>query len=273
MDIQAILQGWLKSFIEFLPKIISALVIFFISVFGAGFLAKSVKKLSSKRIGSAEIQQLVFRITRWTIIVIGTIVALEQVNFNVTGFIAGLGVAGFTIGFALQDIAKNFISGLLLLYRQPFLIGDYVQLSDYSGTVKQINIRDTEIETLDGELVIIPNRDVFENAIINYTSSALRRRSVSIGLGYGEDVERATDVFINAIKGVEGVEDDPQPSIIVRELGDSALMMEARFWINQREASFLDVHSKVVTVIKKAAEENKINLPYPVQTIRLEKLD
>lgn len=273
MDIKSILQDWLKSFLEFLPQIISALVIFFASIFGAGFFAKSMKKLIGRKISSEEIQQLVFRVTRWTIVVIGTIVALDQVNFNVTGFIAGLGVAGFTIGFALQDIAKNFISGLLLLYRQPFKISDFVKVSDYSGTVKQINIRDTEIETLDGELVIIPNRDVFENPIINYTHSPLRRRTVTIGLGYDEDVDRAIGIFQDAIKGVAGVEKDPAPSIVVRELGDSALMMDARFWINQRDINFLNVHSDVVTAIKEAAEDNQINLPYPVQTIRLEKMN
>ncbi len=273
MNIQTILQDWLTKFLDFLPQIISALVIFIASIIGAGFIAKSIKKLSAKRIASPEIQQLLSRITRWTLIVIGTIVALEQVNFNVTGFIAGLGVAGFTIGFALQDIAKNFISGLLLLYRQPFKIGDYVQVSDYSGTVKQINIRDTEIETLDGERVIIPNRDVFENPIINYTHSPLRRRTVTIGLGYGENVDRAINIFLEAVKNVEGVETDPEPSIIVNELGNSALMMDARFWVNQRDINFLNVHSKVVTAIKEAAEENQIDLPYPVQTIRLEKLD
>jgi small conductance mechanosensitive channel len=271
MDIQSILQDWLNALIDFLPKIISALVIFFVSIFGAGFLAKSIKKLSARRISSEEIQQMIFRITRWTIIVIGTIVALGQVNFNVTGFIAGLGVAGFTIGFALQDIAKNFISGLLLLYRQPFKISDYVKVSDYSGEVKRINIRDTEIETLDGELVIIPNRDVFENPIINYTHSSLRRRTVTIGLGYEEDVDQAVEIFLKAISGVDGVESTPRPSIIAQELGDSALILAARFWVNQQEVNILNVHSRVVKSIKETAEKNDIDLPYPVQTIKLEK--
>ncbi len=108
MDFQTILQGWFTSFIDFFPKIVAALVIFLLTIVGAGFAAKSVKKLSARKIKSPELLQLIFRITRWTILVIGTIVALDQVNFNVTGFIAGLGVAGFTIGFALQDIAKNF---------------------------------------------------------------------------------------------------------------------------------------------------------------------
>lgn len=271
MDFQTILQEWLKSFIDFLPKIIAAVVIFLVTVVGASFVAKSVKKFSARKIESPELLQLVFRITRWTLMIIGTIVALDQVNFDVTGFIAGLGVAGFTIGFALQDIAKNFISGLLLLYRQPFVIGDAVKVSTFTGTVSQINIRDTVIKTFDGELVIIPNTEVFENPIVNYTHTLLRRQSVTIGLGYEEDVDRAKDVFMAAIQGVEGVQAEPAPSVYVKNLGESALTMVAYYWANQKDRNLLEVQSQVITAIKVSSEQNGINLPYPIQTIRLER--
>jgi len=135
------------------------------------------------------------------------------VSFDITGFIAGLGVAGFTIGFALQDIAKNFISGLLLLYWQPFKLGERVMISEFKGEVKEINVRDTVIETLDGELVVIPNREVFENPIVNYTHTRIRRRTVMIGLGYDENLDRAILIFLDAINSVPGVESDPAPTI------------------------------------------------------------
>jgi len=157
MNIQSIFQDWLSTFTQFLPKVISGIVIFIVTVIGSGFLAKWVRRLVKKKIEDREILQLIFLITRWTVLIIGTVLALDQVDFDVTGFIAGLGVAGFTIGFALQDIAKNFISGLMLLYRQPFNLGEFVTVADHMGTVKEINIRDTVIETFDGEIVIIPN--------------------------------------------------------------------------------------------------------------------
>lgn len=271
MDFQTILQDWFTSFIDFFPKIVAALVIFIVTIVGAGFAAKSVKKLSARKIQSPELLQLIFRITRWTILVIGTIVALDQVNFNVTGFIAGLGVAGFTIGFALQDIAKNFISGLLLLYRQPFVIGDAVKISTFTGIITEINIRDTVLKTYDGELVIIPNQEVFENPIVNYTHTKLRRQSVRIGLGYEEDSDRAIDIFLNAVKNAEGVEPTPAPSIYVSDLGESALILKTYYWCDQKDGNILDVQSKVITAIKKTAETNGIILPYPIQTIRLER--
>lgn len=229
-----------------------------------------MKQLAKKRIENIDILQLIFLLTRWSVLILGTIFALSQVDFDVTGFIAGLGVAGFTIGFALQDIAKNFISGILLLSRQPFNIGDYVKVNDYSGKVKEINIRDTVIETLDGEVVIIPNQAVFENPIINYTQSRLRRRSVVIGLGYEEDVHQATKVFLDAIKNVPGVESQPEPIIRVKQLGDSALILEALFWVDQQSNDLFAIHSKVVTAIKESSDEHNINLPYPVQTVLLQ---
>jgi small-conductance mechanosensitive channel len=232
-----------------------------------------VRRIVNLKIDNKELNQLIFRITRWVILILGTILALDQVNFDVTGFIAGLGVAGFTIGFALQDIAKDFISGLLLLYRQPFHLGDYVRISDFEGRVKDINVRDTVIETLDGEMVIIPNQDVFENPILNYTDAKFRRRSLSIGLGYEENADFAIDVFLDTINAVPGVEKKPEPSIRVVELGESTLNLLALYWINQEVNDFFEVHSNVVKAIKEAAEKNDINLPYPVHTVFLRKLE
>jgi small conductance mechanosensitive channel len=269
MDIQQIFQGWLTSFLENLPKIISAIVIFIVTLLGSGYIAKWVKRVSKKKIGREETLQLISRIVRWTVLVFGTVIALNQVSFDITGFIAGIGVAGFTIGFALQDIAKNFVSGLILLYRQPFNLGDLVKVSDYQGKVNEINVRDTVIETLDGELVIIPNWDVFENPIINYTNTRLRRRSIMIGLGYEEDADRAMEIFLDAIKAVPGVVSEPAPTIRAAELGESALTLSALFWIDQQDSDLLGVHSDVVKAIKKASEEHGINLPYPVQKILL----
>jgi len=273
MDFQAIFQEWLTVIIQFLPKLLSGLVIFIIAIIGSGFMAKWIRKLVSKKVSDPEMLQLIFLITRWTILIVGTVLALDQVDFNVTGFIAGLGVAGFTIGFALQDIAKNFISGLLLLYRQPFNIGEFVKVADHTGTVKEINVRDTVIETAGGEVIIIPNREVFENAIINYSQSKLRRRTVSIGLGYEEDTDKASEIFLEAINNVPGVSKEPGPKIRACELGDSALLLDASFWVNQADFDMLDIHSKVVTAIKQAAEINDINLPYPMQKILISQLN
>ena len=273
MNLTEVFQNWLVSAVEFLPKLIAGVIIFVLTLFLSGLVAKWVKKVAKQKIESEEILQLISTVTRWGVIILGTILALSQVNFDVTGFVAGLGIAGVTIGFALQDIAKNFVSGLLLLIRQPFQLGEFIEVSDFTGTVKEINIRDTVIETLDGELVIIPNKQVFENPIINNTHSQFRRAVVSIGLGYEEDTDQAVDVFLETIKSVPGVAEEPKPSILADTLGDSALMLSARFWVDQKMDNFIIVQSEVVKAIKIASEKHGINLPYPVQTVLLKQVE
>jgi len=271
MDWTLDLQQLLQEFLQFLPKLVSAIITFIVFLILSKLAKKSIKKLLSKRISDEETQKLLTRLATWAILIFGTILALDQVDFNVTGFVAGLGIAGFTIGFALQDIAKNFVAGILLLIRQPISIGDIVEISGFSGTIQDIDIRDTSIKTFDGELVILPNADVLANPIKNFSGLEKRRRSVKIGLGYEEDVERAKGIFLTAIRTVQGVEAEPAPTVIAMELGDSALSLTAFFWLDQTKYGLYEVHSAVVEAISEAAKDNQINLPYPIQTVRLQK--
>ena len=164
----------------------------------------------------------------------------------------------------------TFVAGILLLIREPFGIGDVVQIADHAGTVLAINARDTVIKAWDGEMVILPNIDVFGSAIVNYSDLPYRQRTVRIGLGYGQEIAPAMRAFLAAIREVEGVLADPPPTVHAEELGDSALVLAARFWLNQRTHSLLDVHSMAVQAIVEAAEREGIDLPYPIQTVRLE---
>ena len=140
MSLTEVFQDWLVSAVQFLPKLIAGVIIFLLTLFLSGLAAKWIRKVATQKIENEEILQLISTVTRLGIIILGTILALSQVDFDVTGFVAGLGIAGVTIGFALQDIAKNFVSGLLLLIRQPFQLGDYIDVSDLAGTVKEINL-------------------------------------------------------------------------------------------------------------------------------------
>ena len=263
------LEGLVQSAVQFVPRLIAALVAFGASLLLSGLVARWVRRSAGKRIVDPEPCLLLSRLARWAVIITGTLLALDLVDFDVTGFVAGLGIAGLTVGFALQDIARNFVAGVLLLIRQPIKIGDAVQIQEFAGTVQAINTRDTVIKTWDGETVILPNIDVFGSAIVNYSELSYRRRTVRIGLGYGQDIAQATHTFLEAIRGVEGVIADPPVTVHAEELGNSTLTLAARFWLNQRTHSLLDVHSAVVCAILEAAERAGIELPYPIQTVRL----
>lgn len=271
----SILTPEMEQFIEnawaFIPHLIAAVVTFIATLLLSSAAARWAKRALRQRNDDPELQELLGRIARWSVLILGTIIALEQINFDVTSFLAGLGIAGFTIGFALQDIARNFVAGVLLLVRQPFEIGDAVTVGDsYSGQIMEINTRDTVIKTWDGEHVVLPNMDIFSNPIINYSNVQYRRRTVYIGLGYDQDPDAAIEAFLDAIMSVEGVQEDPPPTVQAEELGNSSMQLAARFWVDQKAYGLFGVHSDVVIAIQNKAEEAGIDLPYPIQTVRLE---
>ena len=267
------LQEILQNTLNMLPHLIAAVVTFIITLLLSGIAARWVKQTLKLKQENPELTTLLSRLARWAVLITGTMLSLDQIDFDITSFLASLGIAGFTIGFALQDIARNFVSGILLLIRQPFEIGDAVQVAGtYSGQILDINIRDLVLKTWDGELVIIPNLDVFSNPIINYSEQTDRRRTIHIGIGYGQDISAAMQVFRKTIQETPGVLAEPTPTILAEELGDSAVTLATHFWVNQKTHGLFDVHSNVVLAINAAAEAANIDLPYPTQTVRLEQL-
>jgi small conductance mechanosensitive channel len=270
MSISSAVQDLLQQAIAFVPRLIAALVIFVATLFLSGLAARWAERAARLRTSQVEMLKLLSRLARWTVLVLGVILALDQVNFDLTAFVAGLGIAGFTIGFALQDISRNFVAGILLLLEQPFAIGDAVQIGDFAGSVLDIRLRATELKSWDGEKVILPNIDVFTGVVTNYTQLPQRRRTIHIGLGYGEDFESASALFLGTMQGVEGVLKEPAPTVQAEELGDSSMTLAARFWVNQNTHDLFEVHSRVVAAIAQGAEREGIDLPYPIQTVRLE---
>lgn len=263
-------SSFLEMVIPFLTNLVAAIIIFVASLLLSKLASQWTEKSAKEKIKDPEITRLLSRLARWSVIVLGTLAALEQVNFDVTSFLAGLGIAGITVGFALQDIARNFVAGILVLLRQPFEIGDAVEVAGHAGTVMDVNLRDTEIKTWDGVMEILPNIDVFSNPIVNYSRLPDRRRTIQIGLGYGQDVDRSKEVFLQALRSVDGVLEEPTPNILAEELGNSAISLAARFWVNQKTHDLFETHSRAVQAINTAAEREGIDLPYPIQTVRVE---
>jgi small-conductance mechanosensitive channel len=260
----------LSQAIDFIPRLIVAIVVFLVSLLGAKLAGRAVARATKN--ADEEITRLLSRLATVATVVVGTIVALDQVNFDVTGFVAGLGLVGFTLGFAFQDIAKNLMAGILILVQQPFEIGEAIEVSGYAGAVTDVDIRATTIKAWDGQQVIIPNADVYTSPIINYSEYPPRRIILAVGLGYEEDLGKAEEVFLEAIRGVQGVLDDPAPAIYCRSLGSSAVEMEAYLWVDQTESSLFEVTSEAVKALKEAAAREGINLPYPIQTVCVRQL-
>ncbi|MEJ2758381.1 MAG: mechanosensitive ion channel family protein, partial [Anaerolineales bacterium] len=186
------------------PKVwtIAGLLIFLVSVYLARLFSRMAGRVLERRQKDKELNLLITRLVRWTVISLGIILALEQAGQDVTALLTGLGILGFTVGFALQDVSANLVSGILLLFEQPFDIEDSIQVAGYAGTVKSINLRATEMLTWEGLRVLIPNRDVFTNTITNYTRITQRRIGLSVGVGYDSDLTIVEETALNAVKNL-----------------------------------------------------------------------
>ncbi|MBN1667104.1 MAG: mechanosensitive ion channel [Anaerolineales bacterium] len=265
------LQDMLARFLAFLPDIIAALVILVASLYLAGILAQVVWRALERRQTDRELTLMLTKLTRWSLVVLGIIVALQQVGFNVTAFLTGVGILGFTVGFALQDVSKNFISGMLLLLQQPFEIGDVIEVSDFTGKVLDIDLRATELLTFDGQNVLIPNADVFTSPIKNYSRTPTRRLDLRVGVAYGSDLELVRTTALQAIANIEGVLTEPAPVLAFKSFGASSIDFDLYYWIDSTQSDFLGTWDAAVVQLNRAFEAAGIEIPFPVHTVYLQK--
>src|SRR5215216_4499577 len=215
---------FIENFIQGIPNLLTGLVIFIVSLYLARFLSNILRRVLRSRKAPEGVTHLLGQLTLWTIILIGMITALQRF-FNVTAFLTGLGIVGFTIGFALQDVMKNFASGIILLLQQPFHVGESIELAGFEGTVLAIDLRTTEIRALDGRIVILPNASVLANPIVNYTRARQRRVELSLSLSHGTDPDTARQIILEAIEEVLGFVSKPEPVIVFDNLTSSALVL------------------------------------------------
>ncbi len=251
------------------------MVVFIVALYISAWIARVVRRSAESRDADAEIVILLTRGTRWTLIILGLIVALEQVDFDVTGLIAGLGIAGVTIGFALQDVAKNFVAGVLLLIQQPFEIGDVVKILDYVGTVQGITLRTTDILAQDGRMVIVPNSEVFVNPLMNYSRTPRRRIEISAGVSYDSDLNHVAETAMRVLGELEEVLEVPAPEVTFREFSGSTVDFVAYYWIategaGLKEANVRQAKDAGMKGIKKAFEDEGIEMPFPTMEIRMD---
>jgi small-conductance mechanosensitive channel len=187
-----------------------------------------------------------------------------------TSLVSALGVGGIAIGFAFKDIFQNFLAGILLLLTEPFRIGDQIKYQDFEGTVEDIQTRATAIKTYDGRRVIIPNAELFTNAVTVNTAYGKRRLQYDVGIGYGDDIARARELILEAMREVKGVLNDPTPEALVMDLAESSVNIRARWWVDPpRQADVLDAQDKVLEAIKNKLSANGIDLPFPTRQILL----
>lgn len=258
------------DFLSLLPNLVLALIVFVVFLIVAGWARQAVRRVG-ERTGMADNAVIVVsRMARWAVVAVGLFVAISIVAPSVgpEELITLLGVGGVAVGFAFRDILQNFLAGILLLIQQPFRVGDQIETGEgYEGTVEEIQTRATFIRTYDGRRVVIPNADLYTDAVEVHTAFAKRRSQYDTGIGYPDDADVATGAMLEAMRGVEGVLEDPEPEVIPVELGDSSVVLRARWWTASDQGAVTRTKGRVIGAIKRALDAAGVDIPYPVRTV------
>jgi small conductance mechanosensitive channel len=268
--ILAKLESWMEKITVMLPNLILAIFLFIVFLNLARLARRLFARVISKAVDDVSIQRLLTQLLYYLCLSIGVFVVLEILDLDkaVTSLIAGLGVVGIALGFAFQDIAANFIGGVILAFKKPFNIGDVVEIDGTIGALDRTDFRLTVIRTFQGQEVYIPNKDVIQKKIINYSVTGERRIDLQIGVSYGEDLERVQQITLDAIKTVEGVRTDKDIIFDYYGFGDSSINYNLRFWIPfPGEPSILVIINQVFIAIKKAYDAHDITIPFPIRTL------
>ncbi len=261
---------WLHEFVRLLPNILLAAIILTGGLFLASFVKKIALALIRKVSSIDTINQLFasFIYIAFTGITFFVALSVLQLDKAVTSILAGAGILSLAFAFAFQDIAANFISGIFISFRRPLQVGDLVEVNKYFGKVEVINLRDTTITTLQGQKVIIPNKDIFQNPIKNFSSSFKRRLDLTIGVSYGDDLEKVRDITIDAVKTLGHRDESKDIDLFYNEFGDSSINFTIRIWLESTDQpSYLDAQSEAIIRIKKAYDQNNIMIPFPIRTL------
>jgi small conductance mechanosensitive channel len=264
------ITGWGRSFVLLLPNLLVAVAVLIAFWLAARVVRNILLRILRRVSHSEQVNQILAYAVYFALIAVGTFVSLGILGLQktVTSLLAGAGIITLALGFAFQDIAANLMAGVYLSVQRPFRPGHIIETKDFFGTVKRIHLRWTEIRTQQGQVVLIPNKQVFENPIMNYSATGKRRVDLRLGVSYGDDLEKARRLAIRAVEGVSTRLPDKEVELFYEEFGESSINFVVRFWIDYaRQPDFLQAQSEAIERIKKAFDENGITIPFPVRTL------
>ncbi|MGR3502007.1 mechanosensitive ion channel family protein [Pseudaestuariivita sp.] len=262
------LDTWIDGFFKLLPNIglaLVLLVVFWIlgRVIG-GLIRRSARNRDRSNLGDVG-----GSLVRWTITIIGIMLAVTIVAPSVTpaDLFASLGIGSVAIGFAFKDILQNMLAGILILLRQPFEVGDQIVSGGHEGTVEKIETRATLIRTYDGRRVVIPNADIYTDAVVVNTAFDKRRSQYDIMIGCGDDWDKARKIMEETAAGIEGVLSDPAPETIPWDMAMDGNTIRLRWWTQPERAEVVHVYGRVIQQVYQALDEAGIDMPYPTRVV------
>lgn len=253
----------LEAAISIVPRALAALLVIGVFWALAAGVRAVVRMISRRLIRDRTVENLIKQVSYYTVWLLGLIVAATAFGLEPGALATGLGLTSLALGFALKDILSNFVSGLLILTLRPFQLGDQIVIGETEGTVERIELRATQIRTYDGRRVLVPNADTFTSRVTNNTAAPVRRGQVVCYLGYDVELQKVLRVLEEATLRAEGVIAEPQPSVAIREMGQSELAFQVQFWCDSRRSDFMLTASRVRANLIDALRAAGIALPGP----------
>ncbi|MGM0635179.1 MAG: mechanosensitive ion channel family protein [Bacteroidota bacterium] len=268
------IDNWVDSVILNLPNFILAIISFIIFLVIAKYLGQALDKIIKKTKAQDSIRVVSVKVFRVIIVLIGFFLALGILNLDkvLTSILGAAGVLGLAIGLALQGTLNNTFSGVILSFLPKIQIGDWIETNDHSGRIIDINLRSVVLQTVDQNILVIPNSKIVDTPFKNYSRSSRGRVILTCGVGYESDLERVEEITIKAVESVFEQQPGENIQFYYQEFGDSSINYVVRFWSKVRDKKdVLYAQHKAIKAIKKAYNENDINIPFPIRTLDFDK--
>jgi len=255
------IEKWVNGSYTLLPNIIVALIFFAIFFYAARAVEASFIRWAARK-KRKNLGEVLGGFLRWAVTIFGFFIAITIILPSVepVDLLAGLGIGSVAIGFAFKDILQNWLAGLLILFRQPFVAGDQIVVGSFEGTVERIETRSTNIRTYDGRLVLVPNADAYTNAVTVATAYKTRQSQCTLSIPADADLAKTRKTIVAALGKVDGVLSDPAPGVLVSDIQASKMVLLATWWTGSKHAEIADVRSRALESLKAALEKGGIAL-------------
>jgi len=264
------LTDWYVEFVALLPNMLIAAVILVLTIYASRLAQRAVRAAVQRVSTYKNVNNLAVSLTKGVVAAIGIFAALSVVGLGtvVATLLAGAGIAGLALGFAFQDVAANFISGVLLAVRRPFREGEIVESNGHEGTVEEVNLRATHLRTFQGQIVVIPNKQVLQAPLVNFSRTGSRRIDLACGVAYGDDLEKAKELALETIEAIEFRDEEKAVDLYYKGFGGSSIDFVVRFWVPfAKQTDYLRAQSDSIMRLKAQFEANDITIPFPIRTL------
>jgi small-conductance mechanosensitive channel len=264
------IDSWFKNLVLILPNLLIAIFVLLTGI----WISKKIKNLADRFLNNYSerkiLNNLIINFVHITFLsLVGfTVLTILNLDKAVTSILAGIGVLSLGLAFAFQDLATNLMSGIIISFRRPINVGDYIDVKDVSGVVSEVNLRDTVINTLQGKKIIMPNKILIESPVTNHTANQHQRMELQVGIDYDSPLEEVKQITIAALIDIRDRDMKRDIEFYYTEFGDSAIIFTAFLWLSKPDkATFLKARSAAIVNIKSAFDTHKINIPFPIRTL------